>query len=119
MGRDKLRIVEYSALELQVPSVDNAPRTVTLLPERGLLPPHLPHSEHGQPASPPVGCARPVTPLPQLFRDDPGTRMSGAAGTRFLAPFPDSATDPHAHPNQPSPRATIRTPDTRRPGASA
>ena len=56
MGRDKLRIVEYSAPELQVPASDET---------RHELSPYCPHL-------PPVErMPVPVTPFPKLFRDDP------------------------------------------------
>lgn len=74
MGRDKLRIVEYSAPELQVPASDETRSELSPYCLNAGSAPHIyPHSEQVvRPHLPPVErMPVPVTPFPKLFRDDP------------------------------------------------
>ena len=74
MGRDKLRIVEYSAPELQGPASDETRRELSPYCLNADSSPRIyPHSEHAvSPHLPPVErMPVPVTPFPKLFRDDP------------------------------------------------
>lgn len=74
MGRDKLRIVEYSAPEPQVPASKETRRELSPYRLRADSPPRLyPQSEQVvSPHLPPIErMPVPVTPFPKLFRDDP------------------------------------------------
>ena len=74
MGRDKLRIVEYSAPELQVPASDETRRELSPYCLNADSSPRIyPHSEQTvSPHLPPVErMPVPVTPFPKLFHDDP------------------------------------------------
>ena len=74
MGRDKLRIVEYSAPEPQVPASEETRRELSPYRLRADSSPRLyPQSEQTvSPHLPPIErMSVPVTPFPKLFRDDP------------------------------------------------
>lgn len=74
MGRDKLRIVEYSAPEPQVPASDETRRELSPYCLNTESSPRLyPKSEQAvSPHLPPVErMPVPVTPFPKLFRNDP------------------------------------------------
>lgn len=74
MGRDRLRVVEYSAPEPRVPASDETRRELSPYCLNADSAPHIyPHSERSvNPHLPPVErMPVPVTPFPKLFRDDP------------------------------------------------
>ena len=74
MGRDRLRVVEYSAPEPRVPASDETRRELSPSGLNADSAPHIyPHSERSvNPHLPPVErMPVPVTPFPKLFRDDP------------------------------------------------
>lgn len=74
MGRDKLRIVEYSMPVPQVPASDETRSELSpYCLKAGSAPRIYPHSEQVvSPHLPPVErMPVPVTPFPKLFRDDP------------------------------------------------
>ena len=73
MGRDKLRIVEYSTPELQVPASDETRHELSPYCLNMDSSPRLyPKSERAvSPHFPPVErMPVPVTPFPKLYRDD-------------------------------------------------
>jgi len=74
MGRDKLRIIEYSTPEPQVPASDETRRKLSpYCLNTGSSPRLYPKSEQVvSPRLPPIErMPVPVTPFPKLFRDDP------------------------------------------------